>query len=214
MPTYIKDRSFVASLRAMAPYEAQLDFSRLIEERGPVVPGDLTPPAIVRSDEYAYLTATTQPREPLNFWFLLRRWDDGSESYEIKARHPMFVDNRQWLGNLITTTQRVAIDPFNFRDVMLYVRPDKTLKSNPGWKVALEGTPLSSEALKIGEVGPVQIFAPNRNPLGVYERRSFGQQWWAYISCARSGEPLLSANTVPIRIMMSVEQYAMDDPLA
>ncbi|WP_295476509.1 hypothetical protein [uncultured Pseudomonas sp.] len=214
MSRYIKERSFVASLRAMAPYEAQLDFSRQVEERGTVVQGNTAPPVFIRSDEYAYLSATTQPRETLKFWFLWRSWDNASESYEIKARHAMFVDNRQSLGNLTTTSQRVAVDPFNFRDVMLYIRPEKALKSNPGWHVLLNDKLLDETSLRTGEVGPVQIIAPNGNPLGVYDRRNFGQQWWAYISCARSGEPLLSANTVPIRMMMTVEQIAIDDPLA
>ena len=218
MATYIKERSFVASLRSVQPgYLAALDFSRLEQETSTVPAGGNISQTFtyVGSDEYTYLTATSKPREELNFWFLYRRWDNGSESYEIKACHDMFYENPSRLGSLIVEEKRLVAGPFgDVRFVKLHVRPDKSLASTPGWKVMIGGRPLATGDIDRKDVGPVQIIAPNGNPLGVYDRQNFGNDWWAYISCANQNEPLLPMTTQPVQIMMKVSQFNMNDPLA
>ncbi|MFJ4144062.1 hypothetical protein [Pseudomonas sp. NPDC089734] len=217
MATYIKERSFVASLKSVQPgYLAAFDFSRLVEETSTVPAGTGISETFthVGSDEYSYLTATTKPRDELNFWFLCRRWDNGSESYEIKARHDMFYENPSRLGSLIIEDKRVVIGSFgDTRYVKLHVRPDKSLASTPGWKVQIGTRPLAASDLEKKEAGPVQIIAPNGNPLGVYGRQNFGNDWWAYISCANQNEPLLPMTTQPVQILMKVSQFNMNDPL-
>ncbi|GFM67895.1 hypothetical protein Q1J52_23335 [Pseudomonas lijiangensis] len=218
MATYIKERSFVASLKSIqSGYLADFDFSRLIKETYTIPAGVSISQTetYIGSDEYDYLTATTKPREELNFWFLCRRWDNGSESYEIKVRHDMFFENPSRMGSLITEDKRVLFGPLgDVRFVTLHVRPGKSLASNPGWKVLIAGRPLSASDIQKAEVGPVQILAPNGNPLGVYDKQSFGDQWWAYISCARENEQLLPMATRPVQIMMKISQYQMNDPLS
>ena len=216
MSSYIKERSFIATLRSVHPsYYASLDFSRQIEETE-VVPAKhsisetLT---TIRTEEYAYLTATTQPREVPHFYFLYRRWNNGSESYELKASHACFSGNKSRLGNVRVEALRVATDPFNIRNVDLYLRPSTSLSDNPGWKIELNGLPVTSADLKLGDVGPAKVIAPTGNPLGVYSRKNFGNHWWAYISCAKAYEPWLSAQTVPVPIMMHIHQIGMEDPL-
>ncbi|WNW13271.1 hypothetical protein RRX38_19610 [Pseudomonas sp. DTU_2021_1001937_2_SI_NGA_ILE_001] len=225
MPTYMKDRSFVASLRSMAPNDAQLDLSKLTQD-SIVVKAPTGGPETRTSEgteEYDYLTATTRPRmgveneSVMRFWFLLRRWDDGKESYELKARHPMFLDNakRHWLGNLKITNQRVSLPPSSFIDIPLYIRPDQSLASNGGWQVLHNDKPIGPQALVTGtRVEGVKIIAPNGNALGIYNRQRQGTDWWAWISCARPGEPNLAYNTVPITLALDIQASAMDDPLA
>ncbi|WP_109514846.1 hypothetical protein [Pseudomonas ovata] len=216
MSTYLKERSFIASLRSMPPYDAQLDFSQLVEEKTVVAAGKAISSTTyhTRSEEYDYLTATTMPQEEMRFWFLYRQWDNGTESYEIKARHAMFFDKKLSLGSLATTSIRVAIDPFNLRNIDLYVRPDKSSSNYPGWRVHLNNSAITSQALSIGDVGPVQIIAPNGNPLGVYNRKNIGNAWWAFISCAKKDQAWLAYNTVPINIMMNIKEINIADPLA
>lgn len=221
MTTYIQERSFVASLSLTDAHDAQLRFYEVNEEivvvkniRNIAIDGSLYGITDARVAWGQYLTAQKTKNKELLLYFLCRKSAEGLETYEIKAKDEQFSANKSSLGNVVTQGVSISTPTRQVPDIALYVCPDASLKPNPGWSVSINDATLSKQHIKTGNVGPVQIRAPNGNLLGLYDEAHFNQKGWSLISCANTREQRLVATTVPIKIMLNIKEINIADPLA
>ncbi|WP_341522584.1 hypothetical protein AABC73_04175 [Pseudomonas sp. G.S.17] len=224
MSTFIKEKSFRATLRSVHPdYPAAFDFSKIISEielpKDYQSSGNFMEATLKGTERCGYLTATTCPRGAQNpmpiqqFWFLYREWDDGSSSYEIKIKDALIINNKEVFRNIVIGRRQIySVQTMSHHSVDFYVAPSTTEKIVSGWKLV----PLNNSEFtpSVAEIGPVYITAPNGNTLGVNERQNFGEQWWAYVACSKQSEPLLINKTVIVPVIVNILETDISDPTA
>lgn len=225
MSIYKPEYSFVTKLKCVHPsYTAPFDFSKITTTVTAV--HSLYSDVYTGTEESNYLGMTTAPREDQLFWFLYRTWDDGSSSYEIKVKHPMFHAEKGNYRNLSVGQQTVSLG-YGSKSVDVYVTATPSVSS--GWLLFWDDqSPSSKHSGKLGgapyEINPpdllkgtsdnIRIQVPNKRFLGVYKRENFGSHWWAYVSCGDPKDTYLYNRTIEVPISMDIQEINIPDPLS
>lgn len=229
MATIINELSFRATVRLVhKDMTAYFDFSKITSSAGSAAYAPLSD-RLYKSgsedvyfkgtEEQRYLAATTMPRGGTaatprqQFWFICRQSSDGSTSYQIKAKHDQFIDFKGCFNDLVTEKRSqynsltMSQQSFDY-----YIASSGTTFS--GWKVLCDGRALNASALKTGLMENVTIIAPNGNTVGINDSVTFGPDWWAYVSCCKIKEPLISTHTVIVPLTLDILETNIGDPVA
>ncbi|PHN27527.1 hypothetical protein [Pseudomonas sp. ICMP 561] len=229
MATIINELSFRATVRLYHKNRtAYFDFSKITSSLGSsdaaAIP-DYDLQAMARqvyfqgTEEQRYLSATTMPRGGTaatprqQFWFICRQFDDGHTSYQIKAQHDMFIDFKGLFNDLVTEKRsQYSSLTMSQQSIDYYVAPSGS--SSVEWKILCDGRALTSSVLKTGVMDNMSIIAPNGNTVGINNSVTFGQDWWAYVSCCKLKEPLISDQKVIVPLTLDILETNIGDPVA
>lgn len=171
------------------------------------------------TEEQEYLAATTMPRGGAaatprqQFWFICREFNDGSTSYQIKAKHDMFIDFKGCFNDLVVG-KRSQHNSLTMSQQSFDYYVASSGSSAAGWKILCNGRALTSDTLKAGVMDNVSIIAPNGNTVGINDSVTFGQDWWAYVSCCKLQEPLINTYTVIVPLTLEILETCIGDPVA
>ncbi|MFK7698943.1 hypothetical protein [Pseudomonas caspiana] len=229
MATTIKELSFRAAVRLYQKNKtAYFDFSRITLSSGSSAYVPLSDEQLQSgakdvyfrgTEEQKYLAATTMPRGGTaatprqQFWFICRQFDDGHTSYQIKAKHDMFVDFKGFFNDLVTEkrTQYSSLTR-SLQSLDYYVASSGS--SSAEWSVLCGGRALTSSILTAGVLDDVSIIAPNGNTVGINNSEAFDQHWWAYVSCCKPKEPLFIDQKVVVPLTLDILETNIGDPVA
>lgn len=168
---YVPERSFSAII-TFVDHEnehgsARFDFSKIVSAREPSGRPGTIGTYESGTEEFEYLTLTTQPREEQRFWFLY--WEDanGAGSYEIRTHHWMFREGAHYRSLGISKG---------------YVFP-QAAGSVRGWQLCWtdKANALDGRELKVGDNREVFILSPSGKILRAYSRTAVGRSWWEYV---------------------------------
>jgi hypothetical protein len=229
MATLINELSFRATVRLYHKnLTAYFDFSKITSSAGSAAFAPLSDSVyksgaedvyFTGTEEQEYLAATTMPRGGTaatprqQFWFICRQFDDGHTSYQIKAKHDMFIDFKGCFNNLVTEKRsQYSSLTMSHQSFDYYVASSGS--SSAEWKVLYDGRAMTSSVLKTGVMDNVSIIAPNGNTVGINNSVMFGEHWWAYVSCCKLKEPLISDQKVILPLTLDILETNIGDPVA